>query len=214
MGTPWWSGLCPKILKATEHSQKQKKHYMQKVKALSHSVVSDSLRPHVACQAPLSMEFSRQEYWRGLPFPSSRDPPDPGFKPRSLTLQVVSLTSEPLGKPQEYWSGCNWSTAWSEVVGGLEGWVMGCEGWRPSPYRLPQVHRRHSNYVTAVAGRGRPHCWRQEAHRCYVTGSGSYRMNGSPLNSGLQQPKAQLWGHIPYFRLGLCGTEHVAYCSQ
>ena len=46
MGTPWWSGLCPKILKATEHSQKQKKHYMQKVKALSHSVVSDSLRPH------------------------------------------------------------------------------------------------------------------------------------------------------------------------
>ena len=37
----------------------------------SHSVVSDSLRPHglyVACQAPLSMEFSRQEYWSGLPF--------------------------------------------------------------------------------------------------------------------------------------------------
>ena len=41
-----WSRLCPKILKAMEHSQKNKKHYMQKEKALSHSVVYDSLRPH------------------------------------------------------------------------------------------------------------------------------------------------------------------------
>ena len=37
---------------------------------VSHSVMSDSLGPHVACQAPPSMEFSRQEYWSGLPFPS------------------------------------------------------------------------------------------------------------------------------------------------
>ena len=49
----------------------------------------------VACQAPLSMEFSRQEYWSGLPFPSQGDLPDPGIKPRSPTMQADSLPSEP-----------------------------------------------------------------------------------------------------------------------
>ena len=38
----------------------------------------------VACQAPLSMGFSRQEYWRGLPFPPPGDLPDSGIKPASL----------------------------------------------------------------------------------------------------------------------------------
>ena len=40
----------------------------------------------VACQAPLSMGFSRQEYWSGLPFPSPGDLPDPGIKPTSPAL--------------------------------------------------------------------------------------------------------------------------------
>ena len=53
----------------------------------------------VACQAPLSMGFSRQEYWSGLPFPSPRDLPDPGIKPRSSALQAGSLPSEPSEKP-------------------------------------------------------------------------------------------------------------------
>ena len=48
----------------------------------------------VAHQAPLSMEFSRQEYCSGLPFPFPRDLPDPGIKPTSKTL-----TTEPPGKP-------------------------------------------------------------------------------------------------------------------
>ena len=52
----------------------------------------------VACQAPLSMEFSRQEYWSGLPFHSPGDLPDPGIKPRSLALQADSLLSETPGK--------------------------------------------------------------------------------------------------------------------
>ena len=47
----------------------------------------------VACQAPLSMEFSRQEYWSGLPFPPG-DLPDPGIEPRSPALQVDSLPTE------------------------------------------------------------------------------------------------------------------------
>ena len=45
--------------------------------SVSHSVVSDSLRPHGACQASLSMEFSRQEYWSGFAMPSSRGSSEP-----------------------------------------------------------------------------------------------------------------------------------------
>ena len=54
----------------------------------------------VAHQTPLSMEFSRQESWSGLPFPSPRDLPHPGIEPRSPTLQADTLTSEPPGKPE------------------------------------------------------------------------------------------------------------------
>ena len=53
----------------------------------------------VACQAPLSMGFSRQEHWSGLPFPSPGDLPDPGIIPGSPTLQANSLPAEPPGKP-------------------------------------------------------------------------------------------------------------------
>ena len=52
----------------------------------------------VAHQAPLSMGFSRQEYWSGLPFPSPGDLPNLGIKPRSPALQADALTSEPPGK--------------------------------------------------------------------------------------------------------------------
>ena len=54
----------------------------------------------VAHQASLSMEFSRQEYCSGLPFPSLGDLSNPGIKPRSPVLQEDSLLSEPPGKPQ------------------------------------------------------------------------------------------------------------------
>ena len=43
----------------------------------------------VACQAPLSMGFSRQEYWSGLPFPSPGDLPNPGIKPKSLVFRQI-----------------------------------------------------------------------------------------------------------------------------
>ena len=55
----------------------------------------------VAHQAPPSMEFSRQEYWSGLPFPSAGDLPDPGIKSGSPAFQADSLLSEPPGKPRE-----------------------------------------------------------------------------------------------------------------
>ena len=49
-------------------------------------------------QAPISMGFSRQEYYGGLPFSSPGDLPNPGIKSRSLSLQADSLLSEPPGK--------------------------------------------------------------------------------------------------------------------
>ena len=52
-----------------------------------------------ARQAPLSMGFSRQEDWSGLPCPPPGDLPDPGIRPRSPALQADSLSSEPPGKP-------------------------------------------------------------------------------------------------------------------
>ena len=53
----------------------------------------------VARQAPLSMGFSRQEYWSGLPFPSPGDLPNPGIESMSPALQADSLLIEPPGKP-------------------------------------------------------------------------------------------------------------------
>ena len=52
----------------------------------------------VAYQAPLSMGFSMQEYWSGVPLPSPGDFPDPGIEPRSSALQAEALLSEPPGK--------------------------------------------------------------------------------------------------------------------
>ena len=49
----------------------------------------------VACQAPVSMGFSRQEYWSGLPLPPPGDLLDPGIKSRSPALQADSFTTEP-----------------------------------------------------------------------------------------------------------------------
>ena len=67
------------------------------------SVVSDSATPWtVAHQAPLSMGFSRQEHWTGLPWPPPENLPDPGIEPKSPAspaLQVDSLPTEPPGKP-------------------------------------------------------------------------------------------------------------------
>ena len=62
------------------------------------SVVSDSAAPWtVACQALLPMEFSRQEYWSGVPFPTPRDLPNPGMEPTFLAFlhcQAGSLTAQ------------------------------------------------------------------------------------------------------------------------
>ena len=57
---------------------------------------------YIACQAPLSMEFSKQEYWGGLPFPTPGDLPDPGIEPMSFASPALAggfFTTLPPGKP-------------------------------------------------------------------------------------------------------------------
>ena len=68
-------------------------------------VISDSVTPWtVALQAPLSMEFPRQEHWTGLLSSSRRGLPDPGFEPMSPALAGRFFTTKPPGKPMEYYS--------------------------------------------------------------------------------------------------------------
>ena len=76
------------------------------VRTLSHSVVSDSATSWtVAHQVPLSMGFSRQEYWSGLPFLSPGNLPNPGITPASPASPAPVgrfLTTEPPEKPRSY----------------------------------------------------------------------------------------------------------------
>ena len=65
----------------------------------AHSVMSDSVTPWtVAHQTFLSMEFSRQEHWSGLPFLALGDLSNSEIEPKSPALQAESLPSEPPGK--------------------------------------------------------------------------------------------------------------------
>ena len=68
---------------------------------LSHTIVSDSLRPHGLYPTRLLCPwgFSRQEYWSGWPCPPPGHLPNSEIESRSPALQVYSLPSEPLGKP-------------------------------------------------------------------------------------------------------------------
>ena len=76
---------------------------------------------HVAYKAPLSMEFSRQEYWSGLPFPSPRDLPNSEIKPESPALQADALPSEPPRPHFNPWVG---NIPWRRK-------------WQPTPVFLP-----------------------------------------------------------------------------
>jgi len=94
-----------------EDTQTVRKHMKRRAASLAIVHVCQSLgcvQPFatpwtVAHQAPLSMEFSRQEYWSGLPCPSPGDLPNPGIKPRSPALQAESLSFELPRKPLGKW---------------------------------------------------------------------------------------------------------------
>ena len=74
----------------------------------------------VARQVPLSMGFSRQAYWSGLPFPSPGDLPNPGIEPGSPALQADALSSEPPGKPllgeETIFDGNTRNRSWTSVM--------------------------------------------------------------------------------------------------
>ena len=74
-------------------------HCVMKSESESRSVRLFATPWTVAYQAPWSMGFSRQEYWRGLPFPSPGDLPNPGIEPGSPALQTDALPSKSHGKP-------------------------------------------------------------------------------------------------------------------
>ena len=101
------------------------------------------------------MEFSRPEYWSGLSFPSPGDLPNPGIEPRSPTLQVDSLPSEPPGKPKNtgvvayaFFSGSSWPrnlTGVSYIAGRFfTSWAtreaLILKSQLPSPYWKLHVH--------------------------------------------------------------------------
>ena len=85
----------------SKYKQGVYKVFKVKVKALSH-IRLFATPWSVAHQAPPSMEFSKQEYWSGLPLPSPEDLPDPGIKPVSPALWADTLLSEPPGNPKVF----------------------------------------------------------------------------------------------------------------
>ena len=95
----------------TKKKQKQKTNlWLPKVRMCSVTQLCLTLCDPwtIACQAPLSMAFSRQEYWSGLPFPSPGHLPEPGIEPASPALAAGFFTTAPPGKPKGG-AGCVWA---------------------------------------------------------------------------------------------------------
>ena len=115
-----------------------------KVKSLSH-VRLFATPWTVAHQAPLSMGFSRQEYWSGLPFPSPGDLPNPGIKPRCPSLQADALTSEPPGKPTTLCGPMDHT-----VHGILQARIL---EWVAFPFSRESSQLRDQTLVSCIVGR-------------------------------------------------------------
>ena len=125
----------------------------------------------VAHQAPLSMGFSRQEYWSGLPFPFPGNLPNPGkIEPRSPKLQAGTLTSEPPGKPilpsnqLQLASGQNhtWRRQWHPTPVLLPGksheWrsLVGCSPWGHEESDMTEGLHFHFSLSCIEEGNGNP----------------------------------------------------------
>ena len=114
----------------------------------------------VACQAPLSLEFSRQEYFSGLPLPPPGDLSDPVIKPMSSVspaLQVDSSPAEPSGKPHIITQSCltlcdpmDCSPPGSYVPGILQARIL---EWVDIPFSRGSSQRRDQTQVSCIAGR-------------------------------------------------------------
>ena len=127
---------------------------------VSQSVMSDSLQSHglyVTHQAPLSMEFSRQEYWIGLPLPSPGDLPNPGIEPGSPALQTDSLPPEPLVQFSSVTQSCltlcdpmDSSLAGSFVHGILQARIL---EWVAISFSRGSSQSKDQSWVSCIADR-------------------------------------------------------------
>ena len=99
------------IMRSEVHWEEQDISYRNRNVAQSCLTLCDPMN----CQASLPMEFSRQEYWSGLPFPSPEDLPDPGIEPRSPALQADSLLSESYFRARLKGFGC-WAFYYCSAV--------------------------------------------------------------------------------------------------
>ena len=99
----------------------------------------------VVCQTLLSMGFSRQEYWSGLPCPPPGNLPIPGIKPRSPALQVNFLPSEPPGKPKNTGVG---SLCLFQGIFPTQGSNLGLPHYRQILYHLSHQKVPNTIYVS------------------------------------------------------------------
>ena len=102
----------------------------------------------VAYQVSLSMEFSRQEYWSGLPFPSPGDLPDPGIEPRSPALQTDTLTSELPGKP--FYMHYKWCLPSSRMLSTFNILSQSNPKWHNNPYLVSRGCSRSLEKLTEL----------------------------------------------------------------
>ena len=107
----------------------------------------------VACQAPLSMEFSRPESWSGKPFPSLGHLPNSGIEPRSPTLQADSLPAKPQGKPKNTRMGSLLPSPADIPNPGIEPGspALQADSLPAEPPQKPDCHHRHHHQFTSVA---------------------------------------------------------------
>ena len=120
------------------------------VRMCLHACVLKSLSL-VAHQALLSMEFSRQEYWHGLPFPPPGGLPNPKIKPSppvSPALRADSLPTEPLGKPRVH-LGWVYLVMWFAVTSANSSNTDNCSG-RGKPFMTQSYRNRGVNSSTIL----------------------------------------------------------------
>ena len=121
-------------------------------------VVSNSMSPWtVARQDPLFMEFSRQEYWSGLPFPPPQDLPDPGFERTPPVSQMDSLPLSQQGSPSREGVGVKANLEWVRAEMRKQSGWLGYEkhdgrSWSFVGFSLPVGKRL--DYALWAGGKG------------------------------------------------------------
>ena len=166
------------------------------------------------------MEFSRQDYWRGLPFPSPGDLPNPGIEPGSSAQQVDSLPSEPPGKTQPitevenfHSETCHWGVLSFPITAEPDS-VENIIRTLSSPAFALKIASREelmTSYWAENKGVKRMRLWTHEFFKNLSAHLRDFIWNQSHLFSGcLWQKCVHEFGHFFFFPPQLCS---VARCS-